>query len=505
MTKGVRVDWFEEVQIVETRVLPPDPRLMDAIGLNHAFESAIADLVDNSIDAGARNVLVRFVRDGERLIGLYTVDDGKGMDDITIDTAMTVGGRRDYSSGDLGHFGLGLKAASLGQAESLTVMSRSDGHPACGRRWQAAKAASGFECEVLGTEFATETMDSLPAELSGTTGTIVRWDDVRAFPKSNRADTTNRFVEDTFVKLRLHLGLVFHRFLSSSRVVIRIDVEDLAVEEGGAVQQVEAVDPFGYVRSGLADFPKHLTFQVGAASARMSCHIWSPRSELPGFKLHKGTPLTTQGFYFYRNDRLLQAGGWNGVVHPERRLQLARICVEIDDSLAAHLKMNPEKTNVRADEAFVRGVESAGSDGITLSSYLDDAARLFQSAQKRTRTRDRVIPPGRGFAPPVRKAIAAELDFVPGEEPIAVRWADFHDDSFFDIDRDEHVIWLNKSYRWAVVGEGDSSLNDAPLVKTMLYLLLEQLFRGSYLGAKDKDNIALWGTVLAAAARAETS
>lgn len=494
--------WDDEVQVAGSTVLPPEPRLMDAIGLNHKLETAIADLVDNSVDAGARRILVRFVREGDRLVGLCVVDDGRGMEESEIDRAMTVGGQRDYTSGDLGHFGFGLKAASLGQADSLTLVSRAREARPCGRRWITLKAASTFECELL-TDDSADHILHRDWGMSIETGSVVRWDGVRGFPRSSRADTTNRYLEDTLVRLRNHLGLVFHRILSRDTVSILIDVEDLAIGESSAQLPVEPIDPFGYLKSGAPGYPFELPISLPAADASLHLHIWTPRSQLGGFRLSHVGAVDAQGFYFYRNDRLLQAGGWNGVVHPDRKLQLARVAVDVDDRLANQITMNPEKTAVRLSPDFVTAVESASASGVSFAGYIEKAATAFQVAQKRTRTRPKVVPPGRGFAPVVRKAVSAELDFVPGQEPIDIRWADFEDDSFFDVDRAESVIWLNKQYRWAVLGDRDSSLNDAPLLKATLYLLLEELFRGDYLGAKDKDNVRLWGSILAAAARAE--
>ena len=85
---------------------------MQSLGRNHAFETAIADLVDNSVDAGARNVLIRFVRNGHRLVGLLVVDDGQGMTEKHLDVAMTIGGKRKYGPNEIGRFGLGLIIAS---------------------------------------------------------------------------------------------------------------------------------------------------------------------------------------------------------------------------------------------------------------------------------------------------------------------------------------------------------------------------------------------------------
>lgn len=502
--RGTTMSWEQAVPVTETRRLPPDPKLMETIGLNHAFETAVADLVDNSVDAGAGRVLIRFVREGDRLVALTVVDDGKGMDDVTIDKAMTVGGRRAYEDRDLGHFGVGLKAASLGQADSLSVLSRAAGNPAVGRRWLIHKATNGFECDVIDHAFATTELERRWEFLSPVTGTVVRWDGVKSFPSSKRPEVVERYLEDTVLRIRQHLGLVFHRILESGRLVIGVDVEDLSLGETGPPFLVEPIDPFGYLRSGRGGYPKVLTAQLDDRPLELHCHIWPGRSQLPGFKLPGASVEGRQGFYFYRHDRLLQAGGWNGVVHPERHLQLARVAIDIDDSMAAMFVMNPEKTRVETRASFTTSVEAArGRGSFALSSYLQDATQTFKESRKRTSARPRVIPPGRGLSPKVRRAIAAELDFVPGEDPVDIRWTDFQDDSFFDVDRDQHVVWLNKAYRWAVIGERDASLNDAPLVKALLYLLMEDLFRGAYLGAKDKDNIELWQAILTAAARSE--
>jgi hypothetical protein len=496
------MNWDDEIEIAGMTVLAPEPRLMDAIGLNHELETAIADLVDNSLDAGARQVLVRFVRQGHRLVGLCVVDDGRGMSESDIDRAMTVGGQRDYADGDLGHFGFGLKAASLGQADSLTLASRANGSDPCGRRWLTHKAASTFECELL-TDASAGRILGRDWGMVIETGSVVRWDAVRAFPRSSRTETTDRYLEDTVVRVRTHLGLIFHRILAKRDVSIVVDVEDLDVSESSIPMPVEPIDPFGYIKTGASGFPRALTVSIGDSRTQLHLHIWTPRSQLDGFRLGRVGAIDAQGFYFYRNDRLLQAGGWNGVVHPDRRLQLARVAVEVDGRLTSHFTMNPEKTAVRVSPAFVTAVEEANDNGMTFSNFLERASSVFQAAQKRNRSRPKVIPPGRGFAPAIRKAVSVELEFLPGREPIDIRWTDLDDESFFVVDRTENVIWLNKQYRWAVLGERDSSLNDAPLLKAALYLLLEDLFRGEYMGAKDKDNVQMWGAILAAAARAK--
>ncbi len=73
-----------------------------ALGLHHTVATAVADLIDNSIDAGATHVLLRFLQSGRRITGLRVIDDGRGMDADTIDAAMRYGVQRAYGVADQG-------------------------------------------------------------------------------------------------------------------------------------------------------------------------------------------------------------------------------------------------------------------------------------------------------------------------------------------------------------------------------------------------------------------
>ena len=493
------------MRVAGSTVVPPDPGIMEAIGLNYALEAAVADLIDNSIDAGASEVLVRFIRRGPRLTSLCVVDNGRGMSEAELADAMALGRRRDYGPHDLGHFGLGLKAASLGQARSLTVITLASGSNPCGRRWLRENTRDDFACDVVEQNYAAMLLGRPWYPVAMRSGTVVRWGEVADFPSAQDEETTNRYIERTIVRLRNHLGLVFHRLITNETVSITIDVEEPDIGETGSPQGVTAIDPFGYRRSGRPDYPRFLRVHLDPGTVQLECHVWPPRSQLPAFRIpYSAAEHRGQGFYFYRNDRLLQAGGWNGVIEPESRFQLARIAVTVNDRLATHLSMNPEKTRIGASEAFVQAVEAARSEDFDLRSYCEDASTRFRESRKPAGTRLPVVPPGRGFAPAVRRVIGDQLDYVKGAEPIHVRWQDFDNDSFFDIDRDQRVIRLNRRYRGAVTGDRGTSLNDAPLLKAALYLLFHELFEGEYLGAKQKDNVNLWDAILAAAARVES-
>jgi hypothetical protein len=83
------------------------------------------------------------------------------------------------------------------------------------------------------------------------------------------------------------------------------------------------------------------------------------------------------------------------------------------------------------------------------------------------------------------------------------RWQRLSNEKFFEIDQESHVLLLNQHYRAALLGGRTGSLNDAPMVKSLIYLLMQDAFRHERIGSRLKDNIELWQSVLVAAARAE--
>jgi hypothetical protein len=493
----------DDFDAVGTLHVPPDPGILKALGLNHAFESAIADLVDNSIDAKAQHVLVRFVLKDGLVQRVLVVDDGLGMTSQEMDAAMQLGRPKKESLGALGHFGMGLKSASFSQASTLTVLSRAPGQPAEGRRMSREGQGTGFECEVLATDQVASVLDQEWPGFETTHGTVVRWDRLRGFPASSDPSVTATFVESKQNELRHHLGLMLHRLLTAKRTSIAIDVFDVDVDEPGFLFEVEPINPFAYVHTGVRGYPKILWAELDDKRIPLQCHIWPGGSDSQYFKLF-GAPIERfQGFYLYRNDRLLAPGGWGGVADENKRRKLARVEIDIEEHLDA-FTMSMEKTGVRMSADLVRAVEVArADDGTTFKDYLATAEDAFKESNKRVQKRRPIVPPGAGLHPRVKKAISKELEFIDGEESVEIRWTRLEGEDFVEVDRAERVLWLNSKYRPAVLKGIHGGMNDAPLIKTLLFLLYEDIFRGSAFGARDKDNVNMWAEILTAAAEAE--
>jgi hypothetical protein len=492
--------WQSTVSTDGTVNLPPDPRALEALGHNHTLKTALADLVDNSIDAAASQVLIRFIQRNGRLVALCVVDDGRGISPDAIDDAMTIGGRRRYDDRDLGHFGLGLKAASFSQADSLTVVSRAAGAAPVGRRWLLEEGRRTFACDRVSEQFVIAELDRPWPVAIGTSGTVVRWDKVRNFPAS--ADHVHEYLDRTINEVRGHLGLTFHRILAEGRVTVSIDVEDVDLGAGPPME-VTPLDPFRYpdVNNG---WPRRLTARDGSRTLVLTCHIWPGRSNTPEYRLPGGAE-ERQGLYVYRRDRLLQAGGWEGITAPDRTLQLARVAVELDSTTSDLFTMNPEKSKVSAGPDFAMLVQQArASDGTTISDYLKAAEGAWRTATQRTRSRQRVVPPGRGIDSRVSRVIREELPQL-NVPALDIKWTRLDHTLFFEVDRTANTLWLNKIYRPAILAGRRGGGADAPVLKALLYLLVENVFQGEYLGARDKDNIELWQNILTKAASVEKS
>lgn len=495
----------EDFRAVGRLRIPPDPGILKALGLNHAFESAIADLVDNSVDAEAEHVLVRFVVRGGLVQRVQVVDDGVGMDSEQMDAAMQLGRPKQDSTRKLGHFGMGLKSASFSQASILTVLSRSRDHLAQGRRMSREGHGAGFECEVLADDQVGAALNATWPGFGTTHGTVIRWDGLRGFPASTDPAVTAAFIETKQNELRHHLGLMFHRLLEKSRVSIAIDVFDVDQDESGLVFSVDPINPFAYIQSGVRGYPKTLWARWSARKIPMQCHLWPGGSDSQYFKLFGAAVERYQGFYLYRNDRLLSAGGWGGVVDDNKRRKLARVSIDIEDHLDA-FTMSMEKTAVRMVADLVRAIEVAESDdGTTFQHYLKIAEETFKESNKRVQTRRPIIPPGAGLHPRVKRAMAREIDFLDGEDSLEIRWTRLAGPGFVELDRSQRILWLNNRYRPAILKGTHGGMNDAPLIKALLFLLYEDIFKGTAYGARDKDNVAMWLRILTAAAETELS
>lgn len=488
-------------RVVSSSESPPDPSIARAVGRHHSFETAIADLIDNSIDAEAARVTVRFLQKAGRVVGLQVVDDGRGMDAEAIDSAMVFGKRRAYGASDLGHFGLGLKAASLSQADELRVFSRKFGAPAVGRMVTATAPT------LVGTMDDDEVDIYLTAAHGSERGTMIEWVNPRTFLSSDDAADRSRWIDERIGALRSHLGIVFHRLLEKGEIAVDIDVVDINTGSTGFPLAVLATDPFGYHQLPGGRFPAPLKIFPAEASGQGMVHLWpAAQSGRIEFRLDGKPGSLFQGLYFYRGDRLLQMGGWNTLTVARPELEYARIAIDIDEALARHVTINPEKAGLELDSDLKAAILAArvGDAGLTFAQFLGAAEDTRRESRRYTKRPVALVEPARGFDADMLEAFEASVE-VSRSKPVDIRWRVMTTENPVDIDLDRRTIWLNEQYRDVIAGRNSEDSDDAPFIKTLLMIVYSKYFEGAMLGSREKSELAAWEQLLTAALRDEIS
>lgn len=469
---------LEGLKAVESRHLPPQGgatvKAWSRIG--YELQDAIADLIDNSIDAGAGRVEISLFRNDHEVTSLTIADDGRGMNADQLGVGMQFGGRADHDPGDLGVYGMGLKSASFSQCETMTVITRQGGVTSAAR-WAAEQIDNDWACEILDAEGSDVEFRRLclPKKRPAT-GTLVVWDKLTRLGVGGGDDDLDTFLATAVARLEAHLGLVFHRFLSTDALVIQITVRHerrpLAIP-----RTVKARDPFDYPMSGAEDWPKELQAELpGLGMLDMVAHIWPAGSGTDGYLLGSRNGIPFQGFYFYRNDRIVQTGGWNDVVRnaQDPDLALGRVAVELPQTGNG---VNVQKSGLQVTAAQSQALSRATGDGVTFDDFLE-AAREAMAASRRATKAAKALPltPGPGMPMPTRKAAAKLLAGDGPTEALEFVWEVLEDNEVFRLDLAGMRLLLNKSYRRDILGDAPASGADAPLVKMLLFLLVREHF-----------------------------
>ena len=330
----------------KSRNAPPKASAMvEALrGLGYNTQTALADIIDNSIAAGANEVKIEFIW-AERDSRVLCLDNGSGMTSESLDRAMRLGEKNpleERSAIDLGRFGLGLKTASFSQCRRMTVATRgADGLQTL--RWDLDFLARSTDDGWHLLEGPHPGSEDFLKRLSSHTGTLVLWEEL------DRVVTPGTTVQDFLDltdKVEQHLGMVFHRFLEGRKPRLRILLNG---------QPVKAWDPFMTDHPGKPYNPpvfKHPSRKDIAAE----CHVLPHKDMLSSedFERLAGPEGWTaqQGFYVYRNQRLLVAGSWLGLGTGRRWTKdeahrLARIRLDISNSADADWKIDIRKSTAR--------------------------------------------------------------------------------------------------------------------------------------------------------------
>lgn len=344
-------------------VIPSARRLIMSLrDMGYDFAQAVADVVDNSIEAGASLVTIDVEFDGDKSWVRIT-DNGKGMTPEQLREAMRYGSERDYGDDDLGKFGLGLKTASMSQCQCLSVASRYNRDRAniSAYSWDLDHIIKTNRWEILPSD-DSDLGPAIRQPLKDTTGTVVLWqrlDRILGY-KHPYGEMARKQLSQMCREIEQHLAMVFHTFMSGqvSRKKLRILVNGNEVKPWDAFCQTEQ----------KTKKLQPIRFQVeheGVHGEVLLQPFVLPHQDdfsLPeAFRLASGPNNWNQqqGFYIYRANRMIQSGGWCNLRAPDEHTKLARVAVSFSPALDEAFKINVAKMRVQLPAKIRDAVKDA--------------------------------------------------------------------------------------------------------------------------------------------------
>lgn len=336
----------------EVELFPSAAALVESMrDFGYSLETALADVIDNSITANATNIWLCTTSKVEGL-KIAIIDDGDGMTYDQLMRALPPGSRNPRDSrdkADLGRFGLGLKTASFSQCRKTTIVTK----------YQEKVSSACWDLDFVSKR--NRWLVQIPDDPSGLkwfdrlakSGTMVLWENLDRLAGDN--GSTRAEIDDEAFNRRLsevseHLSLVFHRFLSPDFGSKKVNI---FLNE----RLIEAFDPFNSKNVSTMRHPEEILRyndqEIHLQAFTLPHHGNASREDWLKFGGREGY-LRNQGFYVYRQKRLIIHGTWFGLIRPTAFTQLTRVRLDIDNSLDANWKIDVKKSSAQLPEEVRR-------------------------------------------------------------------------------------------------------------------------------------------------------
>jgi hypothetical protein len=335
---------------------PYAPLLMESMrSLGYSFDTAIADLIDNSVSAQAKHINILLDPSDDPQLIIF--DDGHGMDAMSLQEALRFGSRgpsETRSEFDLGRFGLGLKSASLSQCRRLVVVSKHGGALGC-YSWDIDKVIETGDWSVM--EYSQDEIQRLPSiDLfdsveSGTYVLLQNFDRISA-----SSDNVKKTLDMLIHTAEDHLALVFHRIISEDKVDIIING-----------RPIEPRDPFLENHKSTQRL-REQRIDIDDKKITLQPYILPHRNKLTVEDLRKvggaDDLRTNQGFYIYRCKRLIIWGTWFRLLGKEELNKLARVKVDIPNSLDEIWSIDVKKSTANLPDKIRKKLYGSIKDSV---------------------------------------------------------------------------------------------------------------------------------------------
>lgn len=343
------------MQNLDSEIVLPDaaPLINSLRAIGYSFETAIADIIDNSIDAKATTIKIDMLWDAEKSY-VRIEDNGLGMGEGDLVLAMKVGSanpNNERKQGVLGRFGMGLKTASFSLGKRLTVLTKRDEQYST-RCWDLDYIADTNKWNLLKQPFNSQSLEILGA-MENSTGTVVL---IENLDRVVEEPYTSKKVQKFFNKISMvedHIAMVFHRFLEG--------INKIQIYLNG--NKILPWDPFSSKEIATQELPPE-SISIKDDIVLIQPYILPHHSKLKQVEYEKAAGpkgwLEQQGFYIYRNKRLLVAGSWLHLFGREESYKLARIKLDITNKSDFNWQIDIKKSNAKPPQELVSLLRKIG-------------------------------------------------------------------------------------------------------------------------------------------------
>ena len=329
----------------------------------YTLETALSDLIDNSITAESNKIEI-LTESIDGFISVFISDNGCGMSSEQLMDNMQFPSNdmeKVRNDNDLGRFGLGMKTASFSQTRKFTVLSRtleSDefsalrwdvGHLRKTGRWEII-AVTEKEKKDIRSRYFKASENHLAHFENFRPSTIIVWEGLKNFDKIKdplkRTDFLSEQLTDTTSE---HLSIVFHKFMEKPSEPLKIRLNNKLIKSFNPFRSSEGEESRALEQRDLPLRNDILRIQghVLPVSAVDNQRSWSTQNK---------NLLDMEGLYIYRGNRLIYFGGWNGIIRKQRKLNLARLKIQVGNIDDDALQLNVSKSKITIPHELRMGV-----------------------------------------------------------------------------------------------------------------------------------------------------
>lgn len=326
------------------------PVIQSLRNIGYNAQTAIADIVDNGIDAGATDIHITFeYNTGDGYIIIQ--DNGTGMSDEELQIAMTIGSkdpREERKQHELGRFGMGLKTASFSLGKRLSVLTKKDGIIS-ERSWDLDYVSQNNEWALF-KKIPLEVKERMGQFESE--GTIILIDKLDRFsgygtPKVIQSSSFYGKVG----RIKKYLEMVFHLKLNNNLNIFMNN------------NFLVPWDPF------LSEHPKTIEgetqiIRVNRKRVKITPYVLPHPSAFNETKYKEAAGVKgwrdQQGFYIYREGRLVNFGDWFGMFTKDNFSELVRIKIDFTNDADEDWKIDIKKSSISVPEDAKENLKAIG-------------------------------------------------------------------------------------------------------------------------------------------------